>query len=286
MPLVDPSSNEIPIYNIYDPSLGQIVSVGTPGGNTDVTSGDSGTGSGTTTTTPTTTDTGSTGDGVDDDWFFGPYIIGASGEEAASTPILRGNAFVTACRKYATQYHIDVLASWANAMLEGIHGAIGDSGHAYGPWQIWAEDGRIPAYSGHELYDPIVQGWAWTANGIQYAYRSMYNGGAGGKTGHDAVHAIVYGFERPADEAGAYADRVAMYDKLHGMGSGVDGYIATNANGPSVLATAPAAPPTTTTPKAPSQSAWRNFMTVFSTQLPKTANRVTTLSGEYVGLVR
>lgn len=62
MPLVDPSSNETPRYNAYDPLVQQIVSMGTPQGNTDVTSGDNGTGgSGTGTGTSTGTNTG--GDG-------------------------------------------------------------------------------------------------------------------------------------------------------------------------------------------------------------------------------
>lgn len=44
MPLVDPSSNQTPRYNAYDPLVQQIVSMGTPEGNTDVPGGDTGNG--------------------------------------------------------------------------------------------------------------------------------------------------------------------------------------------------------------------------------------------------
>lgn len=223
---------------------------------------------------------------VTDDWFFAPYIMDNGSAESVASPILRGNAFVLACERYAKQYDIDVIAAWANAMMEGIHGGIGDSGKSFGPWQM-EQGGALPSpYNTYPLYSPTAQAWTWTANGIQYAIRQMWKGGAGGKTGHAAVHAIVYGFEQPANIEQREAERETMYDTLKAKGDTLHAYIAANANGPSVLPTQ--ADPTIPVPipKKPSQTAWRTFMTEFSTQIPNVANRVVKLSNQYTNLVR
>jgi hypothetical protein len=150
---------------------------------------------------------------------------------------LRGAAAVAQLYASCDLHGIDPLASAANALNEGASGAIGDSGTAFGPWQIHATDGRLAEFSGYPRYSPAVQAWAWSATGIEYAHRSMAAGGASNLTGHAAVHAIVYGFERPADMAGAERTRNATYDDLKARGSGARAYIVQRFGGPAAAVT-------------------------------------------------
>lgn len=230
-----------------------------------------------------------------DGWEFDPFFGSGGGlsEDEAEVKILRGSAFVTQCLHSANANGIDVLAAWANAIAEGISGALGDQGSAYGPWQIHATDGRIASFNGLPPYNLSVQGWAWTANGIDYAFRSMRAGGAKGLTGHQAVHAIVYGFERPADKPGAYAVRSTGYDNLLAKGSGATSYIAGLAKGPSLSVTPAGGPlPTTTTVKptaissTPTGSAWQDLMQLLAKDIPFAANHAQTLSDNLTALFR
>lgn len=177
--------------------------------------------------------------GALDGFEFSPFYGEGGGlsVEAANAKILRHHAFTQSLQKHCANFDVDGLAMAANAINEGLSGAVGDQGHAFGPWQIWAEDGRLPQFSGLPLYSPMVQGWTWTDNGIEYAVRSAVAGGARGLRGHAAVHAIVYGFELPADKSGAYATRVATYDNLRAKQGTAWDYIASLANGPSLSAT-------------------------------------------------
>ena len=204
--------------------------------------------------------------------------------------ILRGYDFVRSVQQHASAYDLDQLATIANAMAEGINGAIGDSGHAFGPWQIWALDGRLPQFVGLPLYSPSVQAWAWTDNGIEYAMRSMRAGGASGKTGHAAVEQIVRGFERPADIPGAIRIRNANYDKLRGWGASVWDHVAQMAQGPSLGTAPPVTPRTeptpTATPTVQIGDSWRGLMKALGSDMRFAASHASDTAKELAKGVR
>jgi hypothetical protein len=230
-----------------------------------------------------------------DGWDYEPFFGEGGGLaiEAASAKILRGDAFVARVRADCAKQNVDDLAAFANAMAEGLGGTIGDSGNAYGPWQIWAEDGRLAQFAGLPPYAPHVQGWAWTGNGVDYAIRSMVAGGARGKTGHAAVHAIVYGFERPKDMKGADKIRMHNYDVLLSKGNGAYSYLASLASGPSLTvtpsqgATAPGAIPTAK-PVSDKQTikAWQDLMSFAARDMPFAAKHTKTLSGSLTSIFK
>lgn len=211
-----------------------------------------------------------------------------------ATGTLSGLGAVDELFRLAGLHNIDPLAAAANALHEGAGGGIGDSGTAYGPWQIHATDGRIPAFTGMAKSSPAVQAWAWSADGFAYAFRSMVEGGASGLTRHPAVHAIVYGFERPADEAGAYAIRSATYDdlasysgdirallapKFVGVGSTISG---TGLPGPASAAiTRPAQPR-----PAGVGTAWDDLLTLAETGIPRSKDAVESLGASLIDVFR
>lgn len=256
------------------------------------------------TETPTETDTIDTGtDGLGTayvdlsdptfaGWEYAPFFGEGGGLafDANSPKILRGDAFVASVRKHSADYDLDPLAVIANAMAEGLGGGIGDSGHAFGPWQIWAEDGRLPQFSGQPLYSPLVQAWAWTDNGIDYALRSMRAGGASGLTGHAAVSKIVYGFEMPADKPGAVRIRNANYDQLRGWGNSVWSHVAGMANGPSLSATSPTEgrPPAAQpqTPVVQVNESWRGLMKTLGSDMRFAADHATKAANEIARMIR
>lgn len=153
---------------------------------------------------------------------------------AGSNPPLKGGGAVRVIVQKCADYGVDGIAAIADALHEGAGGGIGDDGIAYGPFQIHATDGRLPQFNGKPRNSRAVNAWAWTENGLEYGVRSMVNGhpSAKGLTGHRAVAAIVYGFERPADERGAYKTRAAEYDHLVALGSGWPDYAAARFAGP------------------------------------------------------
>lgn len=150
----------------------------------------------------------------------------------ARNPVLRGTAFVDYVRTRAEHYNLDPLAVFANYLAEGSKGVVGDDGHAYGPWQIWATDGRIRSFAKLGTFSDAVNTWTWSRDGVDYALRSMVAGGAAGLHGDAAVHAIVYGFERPANMRTAYLNRVDIYNALAGQGARVWAELANAAPGP------------------------------------------------------
>lgn len=154
--------------------------------------------------------------------------------DALTNQPLKGGGALTEIAQACSTLGVDPLAAIANALHEGAGGAIGDQGTAYGPFQIHATDGRLPEFAKKGKNDPTVNAWAWSANGLDYAVRSMVAGkpSARGLRGHAAVYAIVYGFERPADEKGAYKTRAAEYDHLVSLGSGWPQYAAPLLLGP------------------------------------------------------
>lgn len=230
-----------------------------------------------------------------DGWEYEPFFGSGGGlsEDEAEAKILRGTALTTAVQKSCAANDIDVLAAYANALAEGLNGGIGDSGNAFGPWQIWAEDGRLPQFNDQPLYSVQVQAWAWTGNGIEYAIRSMRAGGAKGLKGHAAVHAIVYGFERPSDKTGAYTVRSGIYDTLLAKGSGVTAYIAGIAQGPSLTVT-PAGGTTTdggtvtatAISSSPTGTAWKDLMSFIARDLPFAATHAKSLSDDLISIFK
>lgn len=189
---------------------------------------------------------------------------------------LTGSDAVEEMYNQARLHDIDPLAAAANALGEGAGGGIGDSGTAFGPWQMHLLDGRVPAFAGQPRFSPAVQAWAWSQAGIREAFLEMRAGGAAGLTGHDAVHAIVYGFERPADEAGAYSTRVKTYDSLLGKGLDVFAYLGDHFNGPAAAAaptgdSGPFVGPDQVTVTRPAgvQAAWEDLIGFYSSTIPQ-----------------
>jgi hypothetical protein len=153
---------------------------------------------------------------------------------AAANPPLKGGGALSSIAQHCADYGVDTLAAVANVLHEGWQGAIGDGGLAYGPFQDHLTQYADRPFYGKGANNAAVNAWAWSDNGIAYAIRSMVNGrpSAKGLTGHPAVYAIVYGFEQPADEKGAYKTRAAEYDKLVKLGSGWAQYAAPLLAGP------------------------------------------------------
>jgi hypothetical protein len=214
----------------------------------------------------------------------------------AANPPLKGGGALTVIAQACSDDGVDARACAADALHEGAGGGIGDSGQAYGPFQIHLADGRIPAFKGKPANDPKLNAWAWSGNGLRYAVRAMVNGqpSAKGLTGHAAVYAIVYGFERPADERGAYTTRAKEYDHLVSLGSGWASYAAGLLKGPAAGGgkdTNPLGPSPQTgggtpgtgsgsssaagaKPPAALNSGWKTLLSVFSSNVPKAQTRM------------
>jgi hypothetical protein len=98
----------------------------------------------------------------------------------------------------APSYGLDPAAVLAVAKQEGWSGAIGDSGHAYGPWQDWLGlDGR--PFAGTPPNTQAANTWAWSPDGINYVLGQMASSGAKGQSGLQAIQSITKNFERPAE---------------------------------------------------------------------------------------
>lgn len=175
---------------------------------------------------------------------------------------LKGASFVNALWLYAEMSDIDPLASAANMMHEGINGKVGDGGHAFGPWQIWAEDGRLPQFNDEKPNSPLVQAWTWSAPGIAYAHRSMATAGASGLTGHAAVDRILNYFERPQERTQNLINRNASYDVLKSKGNNVKAYLASLVGGTALPGVTDAPVAATVVPNQPAtaKNAWSEMM--------------------------
>jgi len=94
---------------------------------------------------------------------------------------------------------------------------VGDGGTSFGPWQLHA-GGQLPAEIwGHG--PDYSQQWANSPAGIDYALAGIRKA-VGSSTGASAVHAIVYGFEKPKDPATETLTATQTY--LQGGGPGLD----------------------------------------------------------------
>lgn len=171
-------------------------------------------------------------------------IVGAAGESPADKFLagavpLSGMAALDALIAACDLYGIDAEAASSVGEHEGFGGGIGDLGEAYGPFQEHLTDGRIAAIAGLPPYDERVQAWAWSAAGIKHAVEGMATGSpsARGLTGRAAIHAIVYGFERPKDEPGEETKADATYDELVKLGAGWRAAVAAKMLGPGLPGT-------------------------------------------------
>lgn len=216
----------------------------------------------------------------------------AFGTLSVTNPPLKGGGALSAIAQASSDYGVDGLAVVADALHEGASGAIGDGGLAYGPFQD-----HLTEFSGRPFYgkgrdNPVVNAWAWSENGIRYSVRQMATGSpsARGLRGHAAVYAIVYGYERPADRAGAYRTRAAEYDKLIRLGSSWPAYAAPLFHGP-LAGGGVDKTPIVTVPVAPYRPAgvvaqWRGLVDVFKDDVPKQHARVKSLSDSLVEVFR
>lgn len=190
------------------------------------------------------------------------------GIEVLGNRVLRGMAFVNYVRQRADALQLDELAVFAEAYNEGMGGGIGDSGHSYGPWQLYT-GGRLPRiYSKYPPYSAQVNAWAWSEQGIDYAMRGMAGTAAKGKHGLDAVTILTRDYEAPANWEAQNLVRQRTYEQLSRLGGGAWTFLAGIAAGPKG---APAAPPAAPTP-APQPSGltqnWRALIAVLRDDVP------------------
>lgn len=130
--------------------------------------------------------------------------------------------------KQAPKYRLDPNAVVAVALQEGISGHVGDSGSSFGPWQLH-KGGAYPSSAPQQ--PDQANAWAWSPAGIDYALGRMSTV-AGGLKGRQAVHAIVYQFERPANPKGEYDAAIKALPRSDGGtggGSGILGDILSGA---------------------------------------------------------
>lgn len=211
-----------------------------------------------------------------------------------NTAPLNGLPFITAMFEQAGLHDIDPLAAAAVALQEGAGGGIGDQGTAYGPWQIHLTDGRLAEFDGRAPNSADVQAWAWSEAGIKEAFDEMVAGGAKGLTRHDSVHAIVYGFEKPANEPKEQADAGAEYDVLYNYPGdvhillapkfvGVGGAIAgTGLGGTSQVEVAQPAATVQSVKPAGVNTAWHDLVEGFHQGAPATSGKVKSLAADLV----
>lgn len=120
---------------------------------------------------------------------------GSGGSSAPTSNVVAGR--IAVWNKTHPNAAIDPDAANAVSSVEGASGAIGDGGHAFGPFQLndagGVLTGKFPGYTPAQ-----INAWAWSPAGIDFALSHIASV-AGGKKGADAVSSIVTGFERPKD---------------------------------------------------------------------------------------
>jgi len=110
--------------------------------------------------------------------------------------------FVSNITATAQKYGVEPRSALAVAAMEGLSGAVGDNGTSFGPFQLHI-GGALPA--GKD------QAWAESPAGIDYAIQQIAKV-AKGKTGADAINAIVSSFERPANPQNEIAGALSVYN--------------------------------------------------------------------------
>lgn len=199
---------------------------------------------------------------------------------------LHGQVFVDYAKAQSEARGLDPLAVAANYYNEGIGGGIGRGGTRYGPWQVH-DGGALPRQYWDHTNDPQVNTWAWSKAGINYVLDAMAGTSARGKSGADAVHAIVYDFEKPLDKAVQYTKRLRTYSQLASMGGGAWTFLAGQAKGPKVVASEPKPPPTTTKPAGSvgAAGAWRDLCGTFNSAVPGAGAFLHTVGDRLAGRV-
>lgn len=116
-------------------------------------------------------------------------------------------AQIRTLKKMAAKRNLDVSVLMANFAHEGLSGGIGDGGHAFGPGQMNDAGGVLTGkLSG--MSPQQKNQWAWSTQGMKYLLDGMVANGVAGKRGQAAMRALVYNYERPADPAGQFAERM------------------------------------------------------------------------------
>lgn len=202
-----------------------------------------------------------------------PYEPGELELEAGGRS-LAGRAMVDATYAAAGEWHVEPAAMLAVAMMEGANGGIGDSGTAYGPWQIHLEDGRVPAFKGRPRHDEQLNAWAWSVAGIRYAASHIAQAGAGFQVGHGAIRTIVYRYEKPADKAGEYAGAVARYDYATKTSPDARAYFAGFMRGVAGGGSPPPLPPPGPVLADDAKSGWRELMLAIGQTAPNRAGSI------------
>lgn len=110
----------------------------------------------------------------------------------------------------ARKYRLDPAAVLAVARGEGgtSYGAVGDGGHAFGPFQLNNAGGVLTGRPGNHA------AFANSRAGLEFALSGMAKAGAAGLTGRAAVERIIRNYERPADK------ETSVRNALARLGSG------------------------------------------------------------------
>lgn len=147
---------------------------------------------------------------------------------SSNTQVLLGQ--VQAWNAAHPNQRLDPAATLAVASREGLSGAIGDGGHAFGDFQLNNAGGVITGkFAG--MSPAQIEAWANTPQGINFALSGLARVAAN-QTGEQAVNSIVSRYERPANIPG----ETAGFAALGSYGS---------------LASLPAAKPAASTPFVP-----------------------------------
>ena len=134
-------------------------------------------------------------------------------------------------KRAARKRNLDVSVLMANFAHEGLSGGIGDGGHAFGPGQMNDAGGVLTGKLSGMTPQQKNQ-WAWSKQGINHLLDGIAGAGVAGKRGKAAMRALVFNYERPADAAGQFQERLdAWKTGDYGHSAGVGGPGTTMARG-------------------------------------------------------
>jgi hypothetical protein len=113
----------------------------------------------------------------------------------------KASGYIKAIQQSGAKYGVDVNALLAVAAQEGLNGAVGDGGHAFGPFQMNDAGGVL---AGRFPNSAAAQAYAESPAGIEEAVKNIA-AATKGLRGPDALAAIVSQYEKPADYAAGLA---------------------------------------------------------------------------------